>query len=136
MIVAGKFEKFMGGPTPSPHNRLHVTINPQYVIGLNKKCYEMLGKPPAVYLHYNRDEHIIGIEPVHSFRMPAAFPVKEKTSVGWCVRASPLCKHYNIRIDSTERFIRPDLSRDGKMLLLKLTETVTVTQQRRKKKSL
>ena len=135
MIVAGKFEKFMGGPTPSPHERIHITINPQYVLGFNKKCYQILGKPPAVYLHYSREDHIIAIEPVHSFRMPAAFPVKAKTSVGWRISASPFCKHYGIRIDSTERFIRPQLSDDGKMLLLKLTETVTVRQLRRKKKS-
>ena len=39
--------------------------------------------------------------------------------------------HFGIRIESTERFVSPDI-RDGK-LLLNLSETVTVRQQRRKK---
>ena len=123
----------MGGPTLPIHNRIYVTINKEYVIGLNQNCYKLLGKPPAVYLHYNREEHIIGIEPVHSFRMSAAFPVKEKTSVGWRINASPFCKHYDIRVESTERFIRPQHSNDGKMFLLRLTETVTIRQFRREK---
>ena len=134
MIVGGKFEKFMGGPTQPTHNRIHVTINKEFVIGLSQNCYKLLGKPPAVYLHYNREEHIIGIEAVHSFRMPAAFPVKEKNSVGWRINSAPFCKHYNLRIDTTEKFVRPQLSSDGKMLLLKLTETVTMRQFRRKNK--
>lgn len=133
MFVAGKMEKFMGGPTVSPHDGLYVSLNDAFIIGFNENCYRLIGKPPAVYLHYSREDHIIGIEPVHSFRMPAAFPVKAKTRHGWRINAAPFCKHYGIRVDTTQRFIRPDLSIDGKMLLLKLTETVTVTQLRRKK---
>ena len=134
MIVAGKFEKFIGGPTQPTETRVHVTINKEMVIGLNRKSYEMIGKAPAVYLQYSREDAIIAIEPAHSFRMPSAFPVKPKTHCGWRINASPFCKHFDIRIDSTERFIRPDLSDDGKMLLLNLRETVTVRQIRRNKR--
>jgi len=133
MIIAGKMEKFMGGPTLPPKTRLHVTINKELVIGINRRCYEMIGKPAAVYLHYSREDHIIGIEPVHSFRMPAAFPVKPKTHCGWRINASPFCKHFDLRVESTERFLNPHLSKDGRMLLLNLTETVTVKQFRRRK---
>ena len=134
MIILGKLEKFMGGPTPPPEKRVHVTINKQNLIGLNEKCYEMLGKPQAVYLYYSREDSVIAIEPVHSFRMPAAFPVKAKGNGGWRINAAPFCKHYNIRTDTTERFISPELSSDGKQLLLKLTETVTIKNFRVKKK--
>ncbi|MCA1590368.1 MAG: hypothetical protein LC734_08280 [Acidobacteria bacterium] len=127
------YEKFLGGPTQSMHDRLHVTINKENVIGLNQNCYRMLGKPPAVYLYYSRAKDIIAIEPVPSPRLPLAFPVKMKTHVGWRINASPFCKHFNIRLDSTERFINPELSLDGMQLLLKLNETVTVRQIRRKK---
>ena len=129
--MKGRLEKFMGGPTQSMHDRIHVTINAQNVIGLNNNCYKQLGKPPAVYLYFSREDDLIAIEPVHSHRMPAAFPVKQKTSVGWRINASPFCKHYNIRIDSTERFTSPEF-RDGK-LHLKLAETATIRQIRRKK---
>ena len=132
MIIFGKLEKFTGGPTPSPRERMHVTINKGGLIRLNENCYRRLGKPEAVYLYYSKEDTVIGIEPVHSFRMPSAFPVKP-TSSGRRIQASPLCKHYGIRIDSTERFVNPEFSRDGKQLLLKLTETVTVKQVRRRK---
>ena len=122
----------MGGPTQSPHDRIHVTINAQNVIGINNNCYKMLGKPPAVYLWFSREDDVIAIEPVHSHRLPAAFPVKEKTSVGWRINASPFCKNYNTRIDTTERFVSPEI-RENK-LWLNLRETATIRQMRRKKK--
>jgi len=134
MIIVGKLEKFMGGPTQPPQKRVHVTINKDNVIRLNDRCYGMLGKPPAVYLHFSRADSLIAIEPVHSHRMPAAFPVKQSGNNGWLISASPFCKHYNIRIDATERFVNPEQSRDGKMLLLKLTETVTTKNLRVKRK--
>ena len=127
-----KFEKFQGGPTQSPLDRIYISISKANVIAFNNNCYRMLGKPPAVYLYFSRADDTIAIEPVHSHRMPAAFPVKEKQKAGWCIHASPFCKHFDIRVDTTERFISPEL-RDGG-LQLKLSETVTVRQQQRKKK--
>ncbi len=126
------FEKFRGGPTQPAADRIHVTINKENVIGLNANCYRLLGNPPAVYLYFSRVQDVIAIEPVHSFRLPEAFPVKLKTHVGWRINASPFCKHFNIRLDSTQKFISPEI-RDGK-LQLKLSETVTVRQNRRKSK--
>lgn len=70
--------------------------------------------------------------PVQSVNVPEAFPVKRKTSVGWRVNASPFCKHFGIRIDSTERFTNPEI-RDGR-LILNLGETVTIRQIRPPKK--
>ena len=126
------FEKFLGGPTQAPAERLHITINKENVIGLNANCYRLLGNPPAVFLYYSRATDTIALEHAPSTNIPTAFPVKRKTSVGWRINASPFCKHFNIRLDSTQRFLKPDL-RDGR-LHLKLSETVTVRQIRRKKK--
>src|SRR5436190_9628858 len=115
-----EFEKFQGGPTQSKHDRMYVTIDKRFVIGLNKNLYRLLGKPTAAYLHYSRMNDVIAIEPLDNPRLPAAFPVREKTGGGFRINASPFCKHFGIRIDTTERFIHPDI-RDGK-LLLKLYE--------------
>jgi len=49
---------------------------------------------------------------------------------GGAFSGAPFLKQIGIRIDSTERFISPEF-RDG-ALHLKLTETVTVRQMRRK----
>jgi hypothetical protein len=132
MIKFSDYEKFLGGPTPSTQHRLHVTINKEFVIGINENCYRLLGKPAAAYLHFSRKRASIAVEAVDSPRLPAAFPVKKKNSTGWRINASPFCKHFNIRLDTTERFIAPEI-RD-RALHLKLNETVTVRQLRRKKK--
>ena len=132
-IMEREFEKYLGGPTLDPIDRMHATINKENVIGLNANLYRLLGNPPGVYLHFSRTRDIIVIEPVTSLRLPAAFPVKKKTQVGWRINASPFCKHFNIRVDSTERFVSPDLRDDG-TLHLKLSETVSIRQIRRKKK--
>lgn len=130
--IEREFEKFRGGPTESMAERIHVTINKEYVIGINDNCYRRLGKPPAVYLYYSRVRDIILIEPVSSANLPEAFPVKVKTSVGWRINASPFCKHFGIRPDATLRFIKPDI--DGGRLILKLGDVVVTRQHRRKKK--
>jgi hypothetical protein len=126
------FEKFRGGPTLAVADRIYVTINKANVIGMNANCYRLLGKPPAVYLYFSRHQDVIAIEPVQSANLPQAFPVRQKTSVGYRINASPFCKHFGIRLDATERFTHPEI-RDGK-LMLKLGETVIVRQNRRKKK--
>ncbi|MBK9155718.1 MAG: hypothetical protein IPM25_16175 [Chloracidobacterium sp.] len=133
MIIIGKLEKFMGGPTPSTYDRLHVTINRAGLIRLNDNCYRLLGRPPAFYLYYSKEDNVIALEPVHSASAPAAFPVKTTTS-GWRIQAAPLCKHYGIRIETTERFVNPEITRDGPRLLLDLTETTTVRQVRLNKR--
>ena len=40
-----KFEKFLGGPTQPPDQRLHVSMDSRGVITLNATCYRLMGKP-------------------------------------------------------------------------------------------
>jgi hypothetical protein len=135
MIRVDDLEKFAGGPTPAHHTVPNVSINKVNVIMLNKVAYHKLGRPEWVFLHYSRSKRMIVIEPAHSARMPGAFPVKQQTPVNWRINASPFCRHYGIRVDSTERFINGDILHDGRQLVLRLTETVTVTHIRKKKKA-
>ena len=118
------YEKFRGGANKPTSERVHVTLSPRGVIAINKKCFAMLGKPPAVYLYYSREKDNIAIEPVSSPLLADAFPVQQKKDTGWIIRASPFCRNFRIRVDSTTKFIDPEV-RDGK-LILKLSETVSV----------
>jgi hypothetical protein len=36
--IEREFEKFRGGPTESVAERIHVTINKEYVTGINDNC--------------------------------------------------------------------------------------------------
>jgi len=133
-MIDRDFEKFRGGPTPGPAERIHVTLDKCHVIGLNENVYRLLGKPSAVYLYFSRSTDTIALEPLQHSRLTEAFPVKSKTNAtdaGWLIRASPFFRHFNIKVEGTQKFIAPDI-RDGK-LLLKLSETITVRTNRRKK---
>jgi hypothetical protein len=64
--------------------------------------------------------------------MPAAFPVLEKNISGYRINAAPFCRHYGIRLDTTVRFVGPEMN-NGK-LELKLAETISIAQPRRPRK--
>lgn len=125
-----EFERFHGGPNEAASKRVHVTISPAHLILLNRNIYYTLGKPAAVYLNYSRTLDIIALEPA-SPRLPESFPVLQ-TGHGWRINAAPFCRHFGIHIDTTLKFTRPDII--GNALHLKLSETVSVGRQKRKKK--
>ena len=130
MSLERDFEKFDCGPN-LPHNkRLHVTLRPKGDIFLNETVHRSLGRPQAVALYYCRDRYTIAIEPAYP-RQPRNFPVI-KAQTGWRIRAAPFCRHYGIRLAETERFIAPEITESGH-LLLDLRRTIKVPTQKGKK---
>ena len=123
MALDRKWEKFQGGPARSAADQVRVTINRKGLIYLNTKAYEALGRPKAVVLFYNREDDQIAIQPAYE-RFVEHFLIVKK-QMGWAVHASTFCRHFRIRIPNTERFLRPDLTNEGQ-LILNLRETVTV----------
>ena len=129
------FERFLAGPTVSAAQRLHVTINRHNVLSFNNNVYRLIGKPEAVCLYYSRTRDTIGMLPV-SPRFNEAFPVKQHGRTGWRINAAPFCRHFGIRVDSTIRFVDPEI--EGVKLLLKLSHTVSaalVPGKRKKRNS-
>lgn len=124
------FERFQGGPMLPSNTRLHVTINHKYTLYLNTSTHRLLGKPEAVYLYFSREKDMIVLEPT-SPRMPQAFPVRQRQS-SFLIHATPFCRHFGIRLDTTLRFIMPDIQ-SGR-LMLRLSDTVVVTKRPRRKK--
>lgn len=123
MTLDRKWEKFDGGPAVSKGEQaVRVTINRKGMIYLSQKMYHAFGRPKAVALYYSREDDSIAIEPAYE-RFIQNFPVVKLAGNGWCIHASTFCRHYNIRIPNTERFIRPDLTNEGQ-LILNLRETV------------
>ena len=127
------YEVFLGGPTKAARDKVHVTINSQNVIALNGNCYRLMGKPAAVRLAFSRDQQTIAVAPC-SPRFNEAFPVLPKGASGWRINAAPFCRHFRIDIDTTLRFLDPDLAPDGS-LRLNLRHVVSVAQVRRKRKA-
>jgi len=129
MAIDSEWEKFQGGPAESTHTRLHATISPKRKILINGNLYRAWGKPDGVYLLFNRGRDQIALQPTGA-RLPGAFPVKENRGC-YQIMAGPFCRHFEIKIDATHKFIRPEINHEGK-LILNLSETTLVTRTKRK----
>ena len=118
-----KFEAYIGGPTIDPTVRLHVTLAPNGRLFINKRVYQMLGKPDAVRLYYAREDAQIGVEPAAA-SLPEAMPVFQNKQ-GYRVNAAPFCRHFGIRLTQTEKFLDPHV--ESQTLILNLRRTVILT---------
>lgn len=125
-----EFERFLGGQNEAIGDRVHVTISPAMLILLNRKIYNLLGRPEAVYLNYSRARDIIAVEPA-SPRLTGIFPVIANHA-NWRINAASFCRHFRIAIDTQLKFVNPEL--DVTTLYLNLRETVSVGGRKRKKK--
>ena len=131
MDLSRDFEQFDGGPTPASSASLHVTIHRTGRIFFNAFTYRKMGRPQAVYLYFSREKDTLILEPSNP-RLPKSFPVMQHLAGGMRVHAAPFCHHFGIRIDSTERFIYPEIDEKCR-LILRLSKTVTVSRPRKKK---
>jgi hypothetical protein len=121
-----KWEKFRGGPVVNRNagqQEVRVTLNSRGQIYLNRKAHETFGSPSAVMLYYNREDDSIALEPAYP-RSNESFPLVKKQN-GWVIHASSFCRHYRIRVPTTERFLRPDVGNEGHVFL-NLGDTVSV----------
>jgi hypothetical protein len=124
-----EWEKFYGGPLDTYDERVYVTINHKGQIYMNRHTYHLLGAPKQVNFYFSRRRDSIMIVPSH-MSLAENFPVKPK-QVGYVILASPFCRHYGIRTETTQQFVRPDI--DDRKLKLDLTQTITVAVPKRKK---
>jgi hypothetical protein len=128
-----EYERFRGGATKPSRERLHITINHAGKIFLNSNAHRMIGKPAAAYVYYNRTKDELAIEPA-SPRMPDAFPLRaHNSSGGHTIYASPVTRHFGIKLDGTNKFIAPDIDQHG-ILHLKLSNIVQTARVRKRKK--
>lgn len=125
-----EFETFRGGANEAIGRRLHATISPANLILLNRNLFQLMGKPEAVTLSYSRTRDIIAVKPT-SPRFNEAFPVVP-TGHSYRINAAPFCRHFNMKIDQTLRFIDPGIIDEA--LHLNLNETVSVARTRRQRK--
>lgn len=131
MTLDKEWIKFSGGPHLHSRQEVRVTINFKGLIYFNQKAYDVFGRPKAVAIYYNPGLDAIALEPAYE-RFAQNFKF-EKKQVGWAIHAATFCRHHKIRIPNTERFIHPDITKDGHMIL-NLRETVTVGGIATKKK--
>jgi hypothetical protein len=127
--MAVQWEVFRGGQTVRGKQQLTISINKNMVLRLNPYAREILGKPDAVLLMFDKKESVIALAPTHA-NDPDRFDLKSKSNgQDWVVHTAPFCRHHNITVEQTERFVKPGLTREG-YLTLDLKQTVLVRRRR------
>ncbi len=123
------WEKFKGGPTKPANERVHVTLSAKGVILMNRNAFKLLGSPRAACLYFNKKDSRVGISAAHP-ELAEAFPIRDKVNY-FLINAAPFCRHYGIRVEKTQQFVRPDTDNEG-ILRLDLATTVTIGGRVRK----
>ena len=125
MSLERKWVRFRGGPAARLGKALEprVTINSKGLIYMNGQAYKVFGSPKAVAFYYCEEDDAIALEPAYP-RFNENFPVVKK-QMGWVVHGSTFCRANGIKIPTTERFLRPELTNEGQLILC-LRETVKV----------
>ena len=109
---------------------IHVTMNPKGLIYLNGKAMSTLRHAERVELLYDRFNNTIGVKPsntLNKFAFKAA--VKGKHG-GRKIRAYRLLQQFDIKLDRTVRFLKPEVNDEG-FLILDLRNTTTSALRRR-----
>ena len=105
-----------------PHGRferggVRVTMSPRGVIYLNEKAWNLLGKPDAIEMMFDKTRRTIGLASTDP-QVPEAFPVKPKKGMrGKIISASAFCTHFLIKVMRTALFNGVEVDADGVMSL-------------------
>ena len=103
---------------------IHVTMNPKGLIYLNGSAMSTLRHAERVELLYDRLNNTIGVKPsntLNKFAFKAA--VKGKHG-GKKIRAYRLLQQFEIKLDRTVRFLKPEVNDEG-VLILDLRHTTS-----------
>jgi hypothetical protein len=123
------WQRHYAGPERPPQTRLHATIGPKRRILLNANLYHLIGSPEEVLLYYNAKTAKIAIEAVTPGQ-PGAFPVIERRG-SFEIPAAAFCRTYDIIVRTTQKFINPKPTNQGRLFLdLKCTTPVTRRRKR------
>lgn len=127
MILGREYERFQGGPTRPPRDRIHVSLQSGRKIYINLNTYRQLGEPEAVFLYYSRERDEIAIEAANP-RLSESFPLRRAMSGrGFTIYIGPFVTHFGIRISGTHRFVDPIIDENG-ILHLKLADLVRISR--------
>jgi len=130
--MAIQWEVFRGGQTKPSSERLTVSINKKSNLTLSKYACGLLGNPEKVLVMFNKRDTVIGLSPTHAGDEDG-FDVKPGSGRhNYLIHLAPFCRHHNIRVEVTERFAKPGLTKEG-YLTLDLKETIDVSIRKKRK---
>ncbi len=84
---------------------------------MNQKAWDVLGRPDAVEMIFDKGRRMIGLRPADPL-LPEAFPVKDKKGTSSkMISASAFCTHFLIKMMRTALFREVEVDEDGVMTL-------------------
>ncbi len=98
-----KLERYRRGSSPVI-DKPAVTVQMRGNLSLNKAAYDALGRPEHVALLYDREERIIGLEPVTATDPDAYTCRKQQNSASYLVAGTAFMTFYDIAIGDTRRY--------------------------------
>lgn len=121
------FDKRAAGASKHPY----VTIQRNGPFSFNQAAFELMGKPEAVELLYDKDTERVAFRPVAPDR-PRAFPVRAqgKNSVTHVVAGQSFARHYELDVRTARRYA--PVMEDGMLILDLRGDSVDVTGPRTK----
>ena len=98
----------------------YVTLQRRGAISINRAAYEVLGKPVAVKLLYDRSDHMVGLRPTEP-GVEGSYPVRTQASSNWLIAGTAFTAHYGIDTSVARRYeaemiddvLAVDLKREG-----------------------
>ena len=117
MTMKGDWEEIPREDLPSWTAGPHVTMNRRGHIALNRRAHEMIGKPEAVLLLYDRINNRIGLRPANP-GLRNAYPLARSSARGGrVVRANRLLTTKGIDVPETLQFHEPRTDQDEVLIL-------------------
>ncbi len=103
----------------------HVTMTPRGEIYMNANTLKAMDANERFVLLYDRMNKTIGVRPVNSLEPNSQGSSPKGSRGGRFVRAYRLLQQFNISIEHTVRFLKPEIDEEGILLLdLRLTTNI------------
>jgi len=104
------------GDVPPQHAGIHVTMNRQGNIVMNRITYRMLGEPTGFLVLYDKVNNRIGLKPTAK-TMRNAYPAQRSNRTGIMVRGHRLLREHRIILPHTMQFDEAEIDDDGILIL-------------------
>ncbi len=131
--IGPEWEKFKGGQFRTGKKVPHVTLNEKGQFYISQSLYNLMGRPSAVALYYNRKKGLIAMQPF-SVKRADSFPVVEKRNGAHWINAALFCRHYKIRFFTSHKFLEPKVTEE-RMVILDLQNTTPIFHKSQLKKT-
>jgi len=118
------------GAEESRWTSMYASLNTYGDIIISRVTHELLGKPEAYQLLFDRERDVIGLRPARIGVASHAFPARTRgRHGGQRIRGHKMIREFGIYLDATRVFHRCQMDNQG-VLILDLKDSRTISSKR------